>query len=145
MTDKSTTVRRLFEEVWNKGNLKIADEIFTRDHVNDDPVNPSQGLDSTKGIVTKYRNAFPDVRFEIDEILPAGNDAVVARWRFNGTHTSELEGIPPTGRHAGGPGISIHHFKGDKIAKTHVVWDALGMMQQLGVVALPGKSFKVGL
>jgi steroid delta-isomerase-like uncharacterized protein len=143
MTDKSTIVRRLFDEVWNKGNVKLADEIFTPNHRNDDPVNPSQGLDGLKTIVTKYRTAFPDVRFEIDEILPAG-ETVVARWRYNGTHTSELEGIPPTGRHVTGPGISIHRFKGDKINETHVVWDALGMMQQLGVVTLPGKSFRAG-
>jgi steroid delta-isomerase-like uncharacterized protein len=143
MTDRTTIVRRLFDEVWNKGNLKVADEIFTPTHVNDDPVNPTRGLDGIKGIVTKYRNAFPDVRFGIDELLTAG-DNVIARWQFNGTHSSTLEGIPPTGRHVNGPGISIHRFKGDKIDETHVVWDALGMMQQLGLVTLPGKSFKVG-
>ena len=54
-------------------------------------------------------------------------------------------GIPPTGRRATGPGISVHRFTGDKINETHVVWDALGMMQQLGLVTLPGKSYKVGL
>lgn len=143
MTDRSTTIRRLFDEVWNKGNLKLADEIFTPNHLNDDPVNPSRGLDALKGIVTKYRNAFPDVRFEIDEVLTAG-DNVIARWRYSGTHSSTLEGIPPTGRHVSGPGISVHRFKGDKIEETHVVWDALGMMQQLGLVTLPGKSYKVG-
>ena len=71
-------------------------------------------------------------------------DNVVARWHYHGTHTSELEGIPPTGRRVKGPGISVHHFKGDKIDETRLVWDALGMMQQLGLVTLPGKSHRVG-
>jgi steroid delta-isomerase-like uncharacterized protein len=144
MTDRTTTVRRLFDEVWNKGNLNLADEIIAPDHINDDPVNASRGLDAMKGTVTKYRRAFPDVRFQVDEILTAG-DNVVARWRYSGTHANELDGIPSTGRRVTGQGISVHRFKGDRIEETHVVWDALGMMQQLGVVTLPGKSFKVGL
>jgi hypothetical protein len=44
-----------------------------------------------------------------------------------------------------GQGISIHRFSGDRIDETHVLWDALGMMQQLGVVTLPGRTFKAGL
>lgn len=144
MTDKSTVVRRLFDDVWNKGNVKLVDEIFTGNYVSNDPVEPTRGPNGVRDIVTKYRNAFPDCRLEIDQILPAG-DQVVVRWHYSGTHTSQFEGIPPTGRHVTGPGISIYRFKGDKIEESFDNWDALGMMQQLGVVTLPGKTFKVGL
>ena len=145
MTDKNqTVVRRLIDEVWNKGNLKVVDELLTNDHVNNNPMNPVRGLDGTRELVRKYRNAFPDCRLDIDEMFSVA-DKVVVRWRYSGTHTSQFEGISPTGRHATGPGISIHRFSGDRIQETFTTWDALGMLQQLGVVTLPGKSAKAGL
>jgi steroid delta-isomerase-like uncharacterized protein len=136
-------VRKLMDDVWNKGNLKLLDEILSPDHVEHDPVNPTRGLDAAKETVKKYRSAFPDCRLTIDEIFSAG-DRVVVRYTYNGTHQSTLEGIPPTGRRVTGPGISIHRFAGDRIKETFTNWDALGLMQQLGVVTLPGKTFKAG-
>jgi steroid delta-isomerase-like uncharacterized protein len=144
VTDKSTIVRRLYDEVWNKGNVKLVDELFTTNYVGNDPVEPTRGPNGVRDVVTKYRNAFPDCRLEIDQVLPAG-DQVVVRWQYSGTHKNNFEGIPPTGRHVTGPGISIYRFKGDKIEESFDNWDALGMMQQLGVVTLPGKTSKIGL
>ncbi len=71
-------------------------------------------------------------------------DRVVVRWHYSGTHKGPLEGIQPTGRRATGPGISLLRFQGDRIQESFVTWDALGMMQQLGVVTLPGKSTSAG-
>jgi steroid delta-isomerase-like uncharacterized protein len=139
-----TVVRRLIDEVWNKGNLKLVDEIFTADHVNNDPMNPARGLEATRDLVKKYRSAFPDCRLNVEELFSVG-DKVVVRWQYSGTHTSQFEGIPPTGRHATGPGISIHRFSGDRIQETFTTWDTLGLMQQLGVVTLPGKASKAGM
>lgn len=145
MSDKNqAVVRRTIDELWNKGNLKVVDELFTSDHVNNDPVNMVRGADGLREVVKKYRAAFPDCRLDIDEIFSAG-DKVVVRWHYSGTHTNVFEGIPATGRRATGPGLSIHQFAGDRIQQTYTVWDALGMFQQLGVVTLPGKASKAGL
>jgi steroid delta-isomerase-like uncharacterized protein len=136
-------VRRLMDDVWGKGNLKLLDEIYTNDHINHDPVNPVRGLDATRDLVKKYRNAFPDCRLDIDDLFSVG-DKVVARWHYSGTHKNELEGIPPTGRHVTGPGITIFLFQGNRIRESYENWDALGLMQQLGVVTLPGKFRTAG-
>jgi steroid delta-isomerase-like uncharacterized protein len=145
MSDKhEAVVRRLFDEVWNKGNLTLLDELLTNDYVSHEPVNPARGIPGFRDVVSKYRNAFPDCRLDIDELLPAGGK-VVARWRYSGTHQNTFEGIPPTGRRVTGPGISIFRFQGDRIAEDYTNWDALGFMQQLGVVTLPGKSQRVGM
>jgi steroid delta-isomerase-like uncharacterized protein len=144
MSEKhETAVRRLIDEAWNKGNLNLIDELLTRDHVNHDPVNPVNGIDGYKNLVKKYRTAFPDLRLEIDEVLSV-TDRVVVRWQFTGTHQNTLDGIPATGRHATGPGITISRFQGDRIQETYVTWDALGLMQQLGVVTMPGKTHTAG-
>jgi len=138
------TVRKLFDDVWNKGNLKVYDEICTPDFVNNDPMNPVRGLEAAKGVVKKYRAAFPDCRIDVDEIFSTG-DKVVTRWRYSGTHHGQLEGIAPTGRRVNGTGITILRFSGDLIREAYVNWDALGMLQQLGVVTLPGKSAQAGM
>jgi steroid delta-isomerase-like uncharacterized protein len=143
MADMSTIVRREVDEVWNKGNLKLVDEIFTSNYVHNDPMNNLRGPEAVKDFVKKYRLAFPDLRLDIDETLVSG-DKVTVRWHYSGTHTGPFEGIPPTGRHATGPGITIHHFNGDRIQESFSTWDALGLMQQLGVVTLPGKSARAG-
>jgi steroid delta-isomerase-like uncharacterized protein len=136
-------VRRLMEDVWSKGNLKLLDEILTPDYVDNDPVNLVRGIDGARDTVKKYRSAFPDCRLDIDEIFSVG-DRVVVRFHYSGTHQNTLEGIPPTGRHVTGPGIAIHRFAANRIQESFTNWDALGLMQQLGVVTMPGKSFKAG-
>jgi steroid delta-isomerase-like uncharacterized protein len=136
-------VRRLIDEVWNKGNLKLIDELAAPDYMDHDPVDGAQGIDGVKNSVRKYRSAFPDCRLNIDELLSMG-DRVVLRFTYSGTHKNTFEGIAPTGRHVKGTGISIYRFTGDRIRETFTNWDALGLMTQLGVVTMPGKTFKAG-
>ena len=145
MTDKNEAViRRLMDDVWNKGNVKALDELLTPDYKDHDPQDPVNSVQDLKAVVNKYRNAFPDCRLDIDEVFPVG-DRVIVRWHYSGTHRNALEGIPATGRHVTGPGISIHRFQGGRIAETFTSWDALGLMQQLGVITLPGKTQRTGL
>jgi steroid delta-isomerase-like uncharacterized protein len=141
--ENEAVARRLIDEVWNRGNLKLLDELFTSDHVNHDPVNPAQGLEASRNVVAKYRTAFPDCRLDLEDIFSV-DDKVAVRWRYSGTHRGQLEGIQPTGRHATGQGISILRFQGNRVRESFTSWDALDMMQQLGVITLPGKSTKAG-
>src|SRR3712207_107486 len=62
-------VRRFFEELWNGGDLTVADEIIAPDFVPHDPGNPwlKPGPGGTKELVSAYRAAFPDVHFAIDD------------------------------------------------------------------------------
>jgi steroid delta-isomerase-like uncharacterized protein len=144
MSEKHEAIaRRVFEEIWNKGKLDAIAELFTTEFVNHDPVNHAKGLEAYKEFVKKYRAAFPDCRLEIDELFSAG-EKVAVRWRYSGTHKGQLEGVQPTGRHVKGTGITINHFSGDKIREAFTDWDALGLMQQIGAVTLPGKASKAG-
>ena len=140
MSEKHEAIaRRAIEDVWNKGKLEAITELFTTDYVNNDPLNHTKGVEAYKNFVKTYRVAFPDCRLDIDEVITA-RDTVVMRWRYSGTHKGPLEGVAPTGRRVTGTGITISHFSGDRIQEAFVNWDALGLMQQLGVVTLPGKA-----
>ena len=134
-----TVARRFFEEVFSKGNFNVLDEMIATDHVNSGPGTISglpAGPEGTKQLVTVYRNAFPDLRFTIDEQIAEG-DKVVTRWTALGTHQGELAGIPATGKSSTVTGIAVDRIVNGKIAESWGIFDQFGMMQQLGVIPTP--------
>ena len=145
LTDTNKTVsRRFFEEVFGKGKLNVLDEIIAKDHVNSGPGSlpglPT-GPEGAKQLITVYRNAFPDVRFTIDEQIAEG-DKVVTRWTGHGTNNGELLGMPATGKSSTVSGISVDRLANGKIAESWGVFDQFGMMQQLGVIPTPELAAK---
>jgi steroid delta-isomerase-like uncharacterized protein len=128
-------VRRVFEELWNQGNLSVADQLFTPNYTDHDSSSPDfgHGPESERKRVTFYRNAFPDMRLTIEDLIAEG-DTVVARWSCHGTHKGDLNGIAPTGKQFTISGVTIARLLSGKLAEGYVNWDALGLMQQLGVV-----------
>jgi steroid delta-isomerase-like uncharacterized protein len=136
-----TAVRRLFDELWNKGNLSVADEIIAPTYLHHDDSTPDlgKGPESEKKRVNLYRTALHDFRLTIEDLLADG-ETVVARWSCRGVHKGELNGIAPTGKQFAITGVTIARFANGKIVEGFVNWDALGLMRQLGVVPEPIKS-----
>ncbi len=134
-------VRRLFEEVWNNGNLPVADQLFAPNYVHHDPSTPDvgRGPESEKKRATLYRTAFPDLRLTAEDIIAEG-ETVVARWSCRGTHKGDLSGIAPTGKQFDISGITIVRLDNGKMVEGFVNWDALGLMQHLGVVPQLAKA-----
>jgi len=134
--ENKALVRRLLEEIWNKGNLSVADQIFATNYVHHDPSTPGFGLgpESEKKRATLYRTAFPDLQLTIEDLV-AEVDRVVTRWTARGTHRGELRDIAPTGKQFTVSGISIVRISGGKLVEGWVSWDAQGLMEQLGVRA----------
>ncbi len=134
-------VRRLFEDVWNKGSMPVADELFAATYTHHDSSMPDvgRGPESEKKRATLYRTAFPDVRFTIEDLIAEG-ETVTARWSCRGTHKGDLNGIAATGKQFNITGVSNARFTNSKMVEGWVNWDALGLMQQLGVVPELGKA-----
>jgi steroid delta-isomerase-like uncharacterized protein len=133
--ENKAVVRRFLEEIFNEGNLDAADELFAPDYVLHDPAVPEEvrGPEGVKRYVSMYRSAYPDTHIAIEDQIAEG-DKVVTRWTGQGTHEGELMGIPPTGERVTVAGIQFDRVSGGRIEETWVIYDALGMMQQLGVV-----------
>jgi len=136
-----SVVRRLFEDVWNKGSMPVADELFAPTYAHHDSSTPDvgRGPESEKKRATLYRTAFPDVRFTIEDLIAEG-ETVTARWSCRGTHKGDLNGIAATGKQFSITGVSNARFTNGKMVEGWVNWDALGLMQQLGVVPELGKA-----
>lgn len=129
--------RRFLEEVVNKGNQAVADELVAVDFVDHNPLpGLPPGREGFKLSFVAFRGAFPDMNYAIEDVVAEG-DRVVVRRRATGTHRGELMGIPPTGKHIVVAGVDIFRVKEGKLAELWLSWDQLGMMQQLGVVPLP--------
>jgi predicted ester cyclase len=78
--------------------------------------------------------AFPDARYTVEDQLAEG-EKVLTRWSCIGTHKGELMGIAPTGKLVRISGMLTDRIVDSKIVEEWSEWDALGMMQQMGVVA----------
>ena len=92
---------------------------------------PVRGLEGVRQTIAAYFKAFPDLQFEIDQIIASG-DYVVGRWRFTGTHKGEFNGIAPTNRQVSGRGCTVSEIKNGQFVKSATYSDRLTLMQQIG-------------
>jgi len=130
--------RRMIEEVFNAGNLEVVDEIVSQEHVHHDPAMPEEGhgREHAKEFASMYRSAFPDLHVEIQDQIAEG-DRVAIRWVASSTHKGDLMGINPTGNRVTLVGMTIERIADGQIAETWEIYDALGMMQQVGAIPSP--------
>ena len=131
---------RLADEVLTNKNLAVADELIAsdfREHVGGEA--RRVGVEGFKAARLRRNAAFPDWKVTVDDIIAEG-ETVTARWSCKGTHKGDLSGIAPTGKQFTISGISVARFTNGKMVEGWVNWDALGLMQQLGVIAEVGKS-----
>ncbi len=132
--------RRFFEEVVNKGNLAVLDELLAPDFVDHSaPPGIAADREGAKQFFAMAHSAFPDFHSTLEDMFAEG-DKVVQRFTARGTHKGEWMGIAPTGKQITIPGIAIHRITGGKIVENWVVMDMLGALQQLGVVPSPGQA-----
>ena len=128
-------LRRWIEEGWNKGNLAVADEVYTANVVQHDSNSPMPvtSAEALKAYVGAYLTAFPDLNLTIDDLIAEG-DKILWRFTSHGTHTGPLGPIQPTGKLGSITGMALFRFVNGKIAEVWVNIDLFGLMQQLGVI-----------
>ena len=130
---------RHFNEVLNQGHLEVIDEIYTSDYTLDAPVR-LDGSSQTRGLtrgreqlkqrVILFRTGFPDIHFDMDEII-GEKDTVVVRYTYRGTHLGPFAGVEPRGCSIAIPGILIAHLIDGKIHEALSAFDSADLMKQL--------------
>lgn len=115
-------VRAIYESGWSNGDFEpvagwFADQVPLhvggRTRITD--------LDDLIAIVTRWRTAFSDLRFEIDDLVAAG-DVVAVRATLRGTHRAEWLGIEPRGAEIAVPHAFFHRFRDGLLVE---VWEIL--------------------
>ena len=135
-TTNRALLRRFFEEIYNQGDLRVADEIVAVDFINHNPLpGEAPGREAFKAFVAYLRRAFADLQFTIEDQV-AEDDKVVTRITISGVQEGEFAGIPPSGKLVSITAISIHRISNGQIEESWFNWDALGLVRQLGIPPL---------
>ena len=136
-TEENKTLVRRYVEAIHKGNTDEGEELIAPDfafHVSSTP--GPLNREAFRQLFTGFLIAFPDLAVTNEELIAEGNK-VAGRWTTRGIHQGELQGVPPTGKQVTITSMDINRINGGKIAERWHEYDALGMMQQLGVIPAP--------
>jgi steroid delta-isomerase-like uncharacterized protein len=139
--ENTATFCRWFEEGWNRGNVDLADELYSLDYITHS-VGPDlpPTLEGLKMFIRAFREGMPDLHFTLEEVVAEG-DRVACRMTARGTHSGTLFGIPATGKQGGAGAMVIARFdSAGKWVEDWAVWDQVGMLQQLGVIPAPAAA-----
>lgn len=126
-------MKRFYDEVANKGDLKLIDELIAADFVeHEDFPGLAEGREGLKQFFSMIRSAFDGFRMDIEDLVAEG-DKVVARITMRGTHKGEFMGIKGTGKTISVSAIDILRYADGRAVEHWGVTDAMAMMEQLGV------------
>ena len=133
-TDRNKAViRRFVEEVQNGQDWAAYDELNDPDFVNLSAP-PGMPADRAGGklYLQAFAAAYPDARFEIDDMIAEG-DSVVTKKTFTGTNAGEFAGVPATGKQVSLQYVDIMRVRDGRIVEHWLSMNQLSWMQQLGV------------
>ena len=121
-------------EAWNKQDLAAARNLLTPDYKRHDANlpdldGPAAGVD----FIATCIDGFPDIHLNIEQLI-VQDEHVAARLTVRGTHQGPFMGVPATGRAATVEVTDIYRLADGKIAEQWVMMNAMGLMQQLGVI-----------
>jgi len=127
-------------EVWNKGDMAVADEIYADNfirHQDDIPGGIIRGREPFKQYVMACRIAWPDFHVTIKDMIGEG-DMVAIRVLINCTFTGAVEGWPPpNGKEMAFECLELIRFAGGKYAEQWTFVQDLTLFSQMGMKLVP--------
>ena len=139
-TEENKALIRRGTEILNRGNVTeistTLDELFVPDFVRHDPAGGFRSREDYKQFLFSLLAALPG-QFTIEDLIAEG-DKVVLRYAFHGTHQGQWRGLPPTGKPVTFTGIFIYRILDGKVVEGWENADALGLVQQLGLIPARG-------
>src|SRR6202035_92421 len=119
--------------VARRGDVKaIQEQILTEDYESCAGYLPGEcwGRDTSIKVVSNFANTIPDMKFDIKEMLVAG-DRVIVRGEVTGTPAGELFGVPHSGKSFRIMAVDIQTVSDGRIAKTFHMENWLSALGQL--------------
>ena len=131
--ETKAVVDRFWDEVWNKRNFDIGDELLPDNVVVHNFGVVVEGREAWRQTMTPFFAGFPDLKLTVDFTITE-DDKVAVRWTATGTHNGDFRGIPPTGKPIKIAGVAIYRVAGGRIVEGWSQPDTLGLLQQIGVI-----------
>ncbi len=127
-------IAREYVENWNRRDWKAYRELLDDQYTYTGGDGETQrGPEAGMAVGQMFATAFPDGRIDLRQIHTAGDTAIV-EFTGSGTHSGDLMGIAPTGRHISIPVITVLTVRGGRIVSEREYMDMAHMMRQLGVM-----------
>jgi predicted ester cyclase len=123
--ENKAVVRRFIEEIFNTGNVALAEDLFALEMV-----------ERVHAVIPGFHRAFPDWHITIEEQIAEG-DKVVTRWTGRGTHHGQLWDFSPTGKLITWHEIYIMRLVDGKIAEAARENNFIEVIEQLGGKIVP--------
>jgi predicted ester cyclase len=138
--ERNKALCRRWIEVFNQRDDAAEAAVRTPDYVAHAPASLEPApLDSEAWtqFLAGFVEGFADLYLTVQDTVGDG-DLVAQRIHFEGTHTGEFQGLPPTGAKVSFYGLELNRLVDGKVAEHWVQLDALTLLQQLGLVVVPG-------
>lgn len=135
MAHDQRLVRRAIAEIFNLGQLSVADDLFAADYVNHGGLIPDlvSGPEVVKFSAGLYRRAFPNLRITIDA-LGGDEDVLVMDWSARNRRLGAVPEIDPTGEARDRmTGVTRVRCAGGMIAESWTDWDSAAMLRLMGI------------
>ena len=130
------TLKRIYEEVWNKGNMSVIPELISPLYLTRTFTRDFKGPEGFRELVTWMRSGSSDIQYSIDDLVAEG-DKIAARVLCFGTFDRKFGNMEPTGEKFNYIGAIFYRYADGKCVEASSVWDQLTLYQQVGV-APPG-------
>ena len=121
--------RRLIDEVYNKGNMAVFDEIVAQNAVLHDNEKTADSVGMVKRQIRMSTGMYRNLQITIDDMIAEG-DMVAMRATFQGI-------FKRNGKKITSPSISMGKFKDGKIIEAWRMYDNLNIFKQLGISPPP--------
>ncbi|MFJ6742559.1 flavin reductase [Streptomyces sp. NPDC091279] len=132
--DRTALIRSAWRSAWDLGDVGALDELLSPAYVRRrGPGARVQDRDQFKESIRAVREAFPDLRTEIEDVVVDG-DRYAIRWRSTGRHTGTFLGVPPTDRSVEVSGATFARFEDGAVAEEWVTFDSRQLLEALGIV-----------
>jgi steroid delta-isomerase-like uncharacterized protein len=133
--------RKSSEEVWSKGNMAVADEIYSNEIVRHSADMPDmRGREAYKRFILACREAYPDWKETVENIIASG-DLVATKETITGTMTGTMRGPkgtrPPTGKRLEVPIAAFFRIAEGKIVEIWFYYDSARFSEAMGVLPPP--------
>jgi predicted ester cyclase len=140
--ENKSLVGRYVEQVLNRGNMAVADELLAPDYRRYiSPTTPPLSADVQKQRLAGIRAAFPDWQLTVEDMIADG-DRVAFRATIRGTHRGTFQSIAPTGKPVTVFALDIVRIENGKFVEHWGGPDLMSLLQQLGAVISPGPEKK---
>jgi hypothetical protein len=138
--EENKAIVRRYQDAYNTNNLDALDAVVAAD-IKTPSMLPGfpPGLAGLKQLHRMTVDAWPDAHVTIEDLIAEG-DRVTARIIVSATPQKEAFGVPPTGKSFKISGMYIVRIANGKIVEHWGVEDAIGVMQQLGLMPAPGAA-----